>query len=111
MKKLIAILLALLLILTLILTLIVPASAATTMRWDWGKAQASIGNASAQIIQEQQPEPTEIPVTEYTVVEETVVEDYTEAEPEPVAETTVEREQSWRDWFRSWMHRLHYMEG
>ena len=104
MKKIIAILLAL----VLILTLIVPASAATTMHWDWGKARASIGNAAAQIVQEQQPD---VPETEYTVVEETEVEIYTENEPEPVAEITVEREQSWRDWFRSWMHRLHYMEG
>lgn len=104
MKKIIAILLAL----VLILTLIVPVSAATTMRWDWSKAQTSIGNAATQIIQEQQTEPTEIPVTEYTVVEETVVEVYTENEPEPVAETTVERAQSWRDWFRGWGHWLRY---
>lgn len=103
MKKIIAILLAL----VLALSLIVPASAATTMRWDWNAARQSIGNAATQIIQEQQPEPTE---TEYTVVEETEAEVYTEADPEPVAETTVEREQSWRDWFRNWMHRLHYME-
>ena len=107
MKKLIAITLTLL----LILTLIVPASAATTLHWDWGKAQASIGNAAVQIVQEQQTEPTEIPETEYTAAEETVVEVYTENGPEPLAETTVERERSWRDWFRNWMHRLHYMEG
>ena len=98
MKKLIAITLTLL----LILTLIVPVSAATTMRWDWGKAQQSIGNAAAQIVQEQQNEPTEIPETEYVVVEETEADIYTENEPEPVAETTVEREQSWRDWLRRW---------
>ena len=107
MKKLIALTLAL----VLICTLIVPASAATTMRWDWDKAQTSIGNAATQIIRDQQTEPTEIPETEYAVVEETEVEVYTENWPEPVAETTVEREQSWRDWLRSWMHRLHYMEG
>lgn len=98
MKKLIAITLTLL----LILTLIVPVSAATTMRWDWGKARQSIGNAAAQIIREQQTEPTEIPETEYTAAEETVVEDYTEADPESVAETTVERERRWRDWLRQW---------
>ena len=107
MKKLIAITLTLL----LTLTLIVPASAATTMHWDWGKAQTSIGNAADQIVQEEQTEPTEMPETEYTVVEETEADIYTENEPEPVAEITVDREQSWRDWFRSWMHRLHYMEG
>lgn len=99
------------LILLLILTLIVPASAATTMHWDWGKAQSSIGKAISEIVQEQQTEPTEIPETEYTAVEETVVEDYTEADPESVAEITVEREQSWRNWLRNWMHGLHYMEG
>ena len=97
MKKLIAITMTLL----LILTLIVPASAATTMHWDWGKAQSSIGKAISQIIQEQ-TEPTEIPETEYTVVEDTEVEIYTENEPEPVAETTVERERRWRDWLRQW---------
>lgn len=107
MKKLIAILLAL----VLALSLTVPASAATSMHWDWGKARQSIGNAAAQIIREQQTEPTEIPETEYTAAEETVVEDYTEADPESVAEITVEREQSWWDWLRNWMHRLHYMEG
>lgn len=97
MKMFIAITLTLL----LILTLIVPASAATTMRWDWGKARGSIGKAISQIIQEQ-TEPTEIPETEYTVVEDTEVEIYTENEPEPVAETTVERERRWRDWLRQW---------
>ena len=97
MKKLIAITMTLL----LILTLIVPASAATTMHWDWGKARGSIDKAISQIIQEQ-TEPTEIPETEYTVVEDTEVEIYTENEPEPVAETTVEREKSWRDWLRQW---------
>lgn len=99
MKKLIAITLTLL----LILTLIVPASAATTMHWDWGKARGSIDKAISKIIQEQ-TEPTEIPETEYTVVEDTEVEIYTENEPEPVAETTVERERRWRDWLRqcSW---------
>lgn len=97
MKKLIAITMALL----LILTLIVPASAATTMHWDWGKARGSIDKAISQIIQEQ-TEPTEIPETEYTVVEDTEVEIYTENEPEPVAETTVERERRWRDWLRQW---------
>ena len=95
MKKLIAITLTLL----LILTLIVPVSAATTMHWDWVKVRQSIGNAAAQIVQEQQ---TDVPETEYTAAEETVVEVYTEAEPEPVAEITVEREQSWRDWLRRW---------
>ena len=97
MKKLIAITLTLL----LILTLIVPASAATTMHWDRGKARGSIDKAISQILQEQ-TEPTEIPETEYTVVEDTEVEIYTENEPEPVAETTVERERRWRDWLRQW---------
>lgn len=102
MKKIIAFAL----ILLLILTLIVPASAATTMRWDWGKARTSIGNAAAQIVQEQQTEPTEIPETEYVVVEETEI--YTEPEPEPVAKTTHEQVQSWRDWLRSWGRWLRY---
>mgnify|MGYP003289599124 CR=1 FL=1 len=104
MKKLIAILLAL----VLALSLTVPASAATTMRWDWGKAQASIGNVAAQIVREQQPEPTDVPETEYTVVEETEADIYTENEPEPVAETIPEREQSWRYWFRNWDHWIRY---
>ena len=97
MKKLIAITLTLL----LILTLIVPASAATTMHWDWGKARGSIDKAISQIVQEQ-TEPAETTETEYTVVEDTEVEIYTENEPEPVAETTVERERRWRDWLRQW---------
>ena len=46
MKKLIAFALTLL----LILTLIVPASAATTMHWDWGKARGSINNAVTEIV-------------------------------------------------------------
>ena len=107
MKKIIAILLAL----VLALSLTVPASAATTMRWDWNAARQSIGNTATQIIQEQQTEPTEIPETEYTAAEETVVDIYTENEPEPVGEKKQDRLQSWRDWFRNWMHRLHYMEG
>lgn len=97
MKKLIAIAITLM----LIFTLIVPASAVTTLKWDWGKAQKSINHAAAQIVQEQ-TEPTEATETEYIVVEETVEEVYTENEPEPVAETTHEREQSWRDWLRRW---------
>ena len=97
MKKLIAFALTLL----LILTLIVPASAATTMHWDWGKARGSIDKAISQIVQEQ-TEPAETTETEYTVVEDTEVEIYTENEPEPVAETTVERERRWRDWLRQW---------
>ena len=91
MKKLTAIALTLL----LILALAVPASAVTTMRWDWGKARESIGNAAAQIVQEQ-TEPTEALETEYIPAGEP--EPYTETEPEPVAETTHERIQSWRDW-------------
>ena len=69
MKKLIAFALTLL----LILTLIVPASAATTMHWDWGKARGSIDKAISQIVQEQ-TEPAETTETEYTVVEDTEVE-------------------------------------
>ena len=99
MKKLIIILLTLAMAVILIA---VPASAVTTMRWDWGKAQTSIGNAAAQIIRDQQTEPTEIPETEYAVVEETVGNIYTEHEPKPVTETIPEREQSWRDWLRRW---------
>ena len=95
MKKLTAIALTLL----LILALAVPASAVTTMRWDWCKARESIGNAAAQIVQEQ-TEPTEAPETEYIPAGEP--EPYTETEPEPVAETTHERIQSWRDWLRRW---------
>ena len=100
MKKLIAITLAL----VLICTLIVPASAVTTMHWDWGKARASIGNAAARIIQEQ-TEPTE---TEYTVVEETETTVSKTEMVEPLAETTHEREQSWRDWFQNWGHWIRY---
>lgn len=101
MKKLIAILLAL----VLALSLTVPASAATTLHWDWGKAQTSIGNAAAQIVQEQQTEPaetTEPVLTEYIVVEETEAEVYTENEPEPAGEVKQDRLQRWRDWLRRW---------
>ena len=99
MKKLIAITLTLL----LILTLIVPASAATTMHWDWGKAQSSIGKAISEIVQEQtEPAETAEPVAaEYIVAED----------PEPVAEPIHEKMQSWRDWLRGFMNRLHYGEG
>ena len=102
MKKLIAITLTLL----LILTLLVPVSAVTTMRWDWGKAQASIGNAAVQIVQE--AEPATEPFETVYMVEETAETLHMESEPEPVAETTVEREQSWRDWFRSWGNWIRY---
>ena len=95
MKKFIAIALALL----LILTLIVPASAATTMRWDWGKARASINTAASQIVQEEQTEPTI--ATEYAAAEEPE-NVYVESDPEPVAEIVHEREQSWREWLRRW---------
>lgn len=102
MKKLIAILLAL----VLALSLTVPASAVTTMRWDWGKAQASIGTAAAQIVQE--AEPATEPFETVYMVEETAETLHMESEPEPAAETIPEREQSWRDWFRSWGHWLRY---
>ena len=105
MKKLTAIALTLL----LILALAVPASAVTTMRWDWGKARESINHAAAQIVQEQ-TEPTEAPETEYIMAEdpENV---YVESDPEPVVEPIHEKMQSWRDWLRSWMTRMHDMEG
>ena len=105
MKKLTAIALTLL----LVLCMDVPASAVTTMRWDWGKARQSIGNAAAQIVQEKQTEPTEAPETEYIPAGEP--EPYTETEPEPVVEPIHEKMQSWRDWLRSWMTRMHDMEG
>ena len=73
MKKLIAITLTL----PLIFTLIVPASAATTMHWDWGKAQSSIGKAITEIVQEQHTEPTEILEAEYELVEGINEEIYT----------------------------------
>ena len=109
MKKLIAITLTLL----LILTLIVPASAATTMRWDWGKAQSSIGKAISQIVQDQQTEPAE--TTEPVAAEYIVAEDpenvYVESDPEPAVEPIHEKMQSWRDWLRGFMNQLHYGEG
>lgn len=108
MKKLIAITLALL----LILTLIVPASAATTMHWDWGKAQSSIGKAISEIAQEQtEPiETTEPFETEY-IVEETAETLHVKSDPEPVVEPIHEKLQSWRDWLHTIMNRLHYGEG
>lgn len=97
MRKQIAVFLALL----LTLSLAVPASAVTIGRWDWNAARKSINNSITDLIRDQQTEPTEIPeTTEYVVVEETEI--YTEPEPETVAETIPEREQSWRDWLRSW---------
>lgn len=102
MKKIIAVFLALL----LILTLAVPASAVTIGRWDWNAARKSINNAATDLIRDQQTAPTEIPETEYVVVEETEIT--TEPEPEPVTETTHEQVQSWRDWLRSWGRWLRY---
>lgn len=99
MKKIIALALTLL----LILSLAVPASAVTIGRWDWHAARKSINNSITDLIRDQQTDPTE---TEYAVVEETEI--YTEPEPEPVAETIPEREQSWRDWLRSWGRWLRY---
>lgn len=99
MKKLIAITLTLL----LILTLIVPVSAATTMHWDWCKAQSRIGKAISEIVQEppQPAETTEPFETEY-IVEETAETLYLESDPEPVVEPIHEKLQSWRDWLRRW---------
>ena len=98
--------------LLLILTLIVPASAATTMHWDWGKARGSIDKAITEIVQEQtEPAETTVPVaTEYIVAEgpENV---YVESDPEPVVEPIHEELQSWRDWLHTLMNRLHYGEG
>ena len=109
MKKLIAITLTLL----LILTLIVPASAATTMQWDWGKAQQSIGKAISQIVQEQtEPAETTEPVDdEYIAVEETVAVAENSSAAVPVIQPVHEKMQSWRDWLRTFMNRLHYGEG
>ena len=101
------------LILLLIFTLIVPASAATTMHWDWGKARGSIGKAISQIVQEQQTEPAETTEpfeTEY-IVEETAETLHVESDPEPVVEPIHEKLQSWRDWLRGFMNRLYYGEG
>lgn len=95
MKKFIALALALL----LILALAVPASAVTIGRWDWNAARKSINRAATDLIREEQ-QSTEIPETEYVVVEETEI--YTEPEPEPVAETVHGQVQSWRDWLRRW---------
>ena len=107
MKKLIAITLTIL----LTMTLIVPASAATTMRWDWGKAQASIGKAISEIVQEQQTEPAETTETEYVVVEESMEADKDYLTTEPVVQPVREKMQSWRDWLRSFMNRMYYGEG
>lgn len=109
MKKLIAITLTLL----LILTLIVPASAATTMHWDWGKAQSSIGKAISEIVQEQtEPvESTEPEDDEYIAVEETVAAAENSSAAVPVIQPVHEKMQSWRDWLHTLMNRLHYGEG
>lgn len=50
MKKLIAMLLTA----VLMLALAGPASAATTMNWDWGKARVSIGKAAGEMVREEQ---------------------------------------------------------
>ena len=108
MKKIIAILLAL----VLAMSLAVPASAATTMRWDWGKARQSIGNAAAQIVQEQtEPAETTEPVATEYIVAEDPENVYAESDPEPVVEPIHEKMQSWWDWLRGYMNRLYYGEG
>lgn len=108
MKKLIAITLTLL----LVFTLIVPASAATTMHWDWGKARGSIDKAISQIIQEQtEPAETTEPVATEYIAAEDPENVYVESDPEPVLEPVHEKMQSWRDWLRGFMNRLYYGEG
>lgn len=107
MKKLIAITLTLL----LILTLIVPVSAATTMRWDWGKARGSIDKTISEIVQEQtEPAETTEPFETEYIVEETAETLRVESDPEPVVEPIREKLQSWHDWLRGFMNRLHYGE-
>ena len=98
MKKLIAIILTL----VLVLSLTVPASAATTMRWDWGKAQTSIGKAISGMVQEQQTEPTEPAATEYIMAEEPVEADKEYLTTAPAVEPVQEKKESWRDWLRRW---------
>lgn len=99
MKKLIAITLTLL----LILTLIVPVSAVTTMRWDWGKARASIDKTISEIVQEQtEPAETTEPFETEYIVEETAETLHVESDPEPVVEPIHEKLQSWQDWLRRW---------
>ena len=110
MKKIIAFLLTM----VLILSLIVPASAATTMNWDWNKASGSIGKAISEIIQEQQTEPaepTEIPETEYVVVEETLAAAEKSSVTEPVIQPVQEKMQSWMEWLRTFMNQISYGEG
>lgn len=108
MKKLIAFAL----ILLLIFTLIVPASAATTMHWDWDKAQSSIGKAISEIVQKQtEPAETTEPFETEYIVEETAETLHVESDPEPVVEPIHEKLQSWRDWLRGFMNRLYYGEG
>ena len=109
MKKLIAIALALM----LIFTLIVPASAATTMHWDWGKARGSIGKAITEIVQEQQTEPAETtePVATEYIMTENPENVYVESDPEPAVEPIHEKLQSWRDWLHGFMNRMYYGEG
>lgn len=105
MKKIIAFTLTLL----LILTLAVPASAATTMRWNWGKALDSIGAAAAEIIRE--TEPATEPYETVDIVEETAETLHEEPDPEPAEEPDRDVLQGWREWLRAFMNRMHYGEG
>lgn len=110
MKKLIALFMAM----ALIFALVLPVSAATTMHWDWGKAQSSIGKAISEIVQEQQTEPAETtePVDdEYIAVEETVAVAENSSAAVPVIQPVHEKMQSWRDWLHALMNRLYYGEG
>lgn len=71
-------------VLVLMLTLSVPASAVTTMKWDWNKARSSIGKVASGMVQEQQTEPAE---AEYTVEESG---------------------HRWLEWYRNRMERILY---
>lgn len=69
MKKVLAMVMAVVIMVSMF---VVPASAATTMKWNWGAAQKSINSAISQIVQKEQAEtePTEPVVTEPEVVTE-----------------------------------------
>lgn len=84
MKKVLAMMMAVVIMVSMF---VVPASAATTMKWNWGAAQKSINSAISQIVQKEQ---TETEPTEHVVdVEEANV----------VADTQT---YSWNNWMSQW---------
>lgn len=86
MKKVLAMVMAVVIMVSMF---VVPASAATTMKWNWGAAQKSINSAISQIVQKEQAE------TEPTPTE-------AEADMEATDAAVNEPAYSWSNWMSRW---------